>query len=74
MCILQAQRIAPKIYFLKNTWYPKYPMILKKKSGMDRVLPKIIGSGIGYRSVTGYLQCDYFWSNNFHIGLQGLLR
>ena len=27
-----------------NTRYPKYPMILRKKSGADWVLPKIIGS------------------------------
>ena len=38
-------------------------MILKKKSGTDWVLPKIIGSGIGYPSGTAYdydceSQCD----------------
>ena len=44
MCILQAHRIVTKIIFLEYP-IPEIPDDSKKKSGTDRVLPKIIGSG-----------------------------
>ena len=57
MCILQAQRIAPKIYFFKipdtrNTrWFWK-----KIGYGSGTAKNYRVGSGIGYPSVTGYIR------------------
>ena len=44
MCILQAQRIAQNYIFLEYPM-PKIPDVFENKLGMNRVLPKIIGSG-----------------------------
>ena len=62
---VQAQRIAPEFFWKRRKLaqkhifleypIPEIPDVFENKSSMDRVLQKIIGSGIGYPSDTA---CD----------------
>ena len=57
ICVSYKHRGSRQKFTFSKYPIPEIPDDSEKKSGMDRVLPKILGSGIGYPSVTGHGGC-----------------